>query len=152
MSKKTLDMLQECWQRTRRDSGVVGELIQLNLRTVNPALSIKESKKTKNLIDFLLLQTLDEVVNSLDDERELIRAMKNFSSLFKLPNGRREEIEHISEAIILTIEQSVEDYILLEKREIRTALKEKISEIGFRLENTSTKNQWINYIKNVKNI
>ena len=152
MSKKTLDMLQECWQRTRRDSGVVGELIQLNLRKVNPALSIKESKKTKNLIDFLLLQTLDEVVNRLDDEKELIRALRNFSSLFMLPNTKREGIEHISEVIILTIEQSVNYHLILEKREIRAALKEKITDIEHRLEKCSTRNQWINYIKNVRNI
>lgn len=151
MSKETLEMVQMCWRQIRRDSAVVGELLRLNLRKVNPALAIKDSKKTKNLLDYLLLQMLDDVINRLNEEQELIRALRNFYSLFELSGNKREELEQICEVIVLTVEQIIDDSLTLKIKGTSAVIKEKFSKIEPRLESVENRDQWISYIRKCKN-
>lgn len=151
MSKETLEMVQMCWRQIRRDSAVVGELLRLNLRKVNPALAIKDSKKTKNLLDYLLLQMLDDVINRLNEEQELIRALRNFYSLFELSGNKREELEQICEVIVLTVEQIIDDSLTFKIEGTSAVIKEKFSKIEPRLESVENRDQWISYIRKCKN-
>lgn len=110
MSKETLDVVQESWRQSRRNGVLLGVRFRLNLQRINPTLTPIESKTTTYLLDFLLLEAADEVINCLDNKQELVCAMRNLCDLFELSNDKRKEIEHISKAIVVTIEQVMADY------------------------------------------
>lgn len=127
MSKDTFGLVRESWRRSRRNGVVMGELFRLNLRRINPTLAPMKSKTKMDILDLLLLQAFDDVVNRLDEKQELVYALRNFCCLFKLSDDRRKEMEHISEAIFLTIEQVIDDYSTSHPYEEKNLIRERFN-------------------------
>ncbi len=55
--------------------------------------------------------------------------MRNFCYLFKLSNDRKNEVEHISKAILETIEKTMDNYFSLQLSEGRNLMRKKFTDI-----------------------
>lgn len=150
MSKETLKTVRESWRKGRSNGIVLGAIFRFNLRRINPTLVPVEKYMTQDYFDFQLLQSVDEVVNCLDKKYELVVALKNLCCLFDISNYKRIEIEHISRAVLITIEQVMIGDFTLQLDSAKTLMRERLSTIESNIELPRSETQWINYIKNTK--
>lgn len=147
MSKEALNLVQKSWLRRRSDGAELGALFRMNLRKINPTLIPIESRATEGFADLLLLQSIDEVINRLDQKQELVRALRSFCSLFELSNDKKKEIENISKAILVTVDQVMADYFTGQLGEVRNLMSDKLADAEPGIERSNFGDQWMSYIK-----
>ncbi len=151
MSKETLEVVQESWRRNRCSGAVLGTIFRFNLGAINPSLNRIDGDCSDVYFDLQLVQAVDEVIESLGVKLRLIAALRNLGSLFQLSRHKQEELEQISQAILVTLEQAMADDFTLQLHEARSFLKEKLTASDAEQNTSPARNQWVSYVKTRSN-
>jgi hypothetical protein len=151
MSRETLEVVQESWRRNRCSGAVLGTIFRFNLGAINPSLNRLDGDCSDVFFDLQLVQAVDEVIESLGAKLRLIAALRNLGSLFRLSRNKQVELEHISQAILVTLEQAMADDFTLQLHEARSFLQEELTASGAEQGTSPARNQWLTYVKTRSN-
>lgn len=147
MSKETLDVVRESWRRSRCNGAVLGTIFRFNLGSINPCLVRADVPQSEPTFDLELFHAVDAVVNSLENKQKLVQALRNLSDIFQSPQQKRIEVEHLSKAILVTIEQVMADDFTLQIGAARSLMTETFRQFEPTAKEPVCKDQWIRYIK-----